>query len=170
MREWTETHIRELIKRELGKVGGNGFSRIDLDITGFSYNIDGDTEHFTGYFQIIPTSKNIIHVVLEIASMIPSSDNSLPLGLVWLPSEGFAFGAEVNFNTLLTIPDVISVPKEQSNYFTFRDGQLRTQSFYGSNVSYGVLYNMTGEPLEAGTLSYDYNILTHEVTNLVIPV
>lgn len=145
-REWTETHIRELIKRELKKNKGSGFNPICLQFGAKKVYNDLDPEITHGEIYLTASNDNI-HVFIN-NLYIPSSTADV-IGVITGPLDLYFGSGTTDISNPLRLP----------NYFNLVLREINTSGYTATNgIKYYDLYNLTGRAIIGGSIEWDYNI------------
>lgn len=154
-REWTETHIRELIKRELKKIKGSGFNPIRLQFGQKRTTYDGESVITEGEIYLTASNDNI-HVFID-NLYIPNSSADV-MGAITGPLELHIGSGTLNISNPLLLP----------NYFNLVLQEINTSGYTAtSGIKYYDLYNLTGRIILGGSIEWDYNINNNTFNNII---
>lgn len=144
MREWSERHIRELIKQELKNISTGGFTALALGRYDF-LNVNGGFNTNASHLYVTPNGDKV-HVEMT----------SLSLGSTSAVICKFCFpfptynGYEIAKENLFTVPDYLTCMTDDE-----------------SEPEMLELYNETGEE-QTISISYDYDPATGQISNIVV--
>ncbi len=164
-REWTETHIRELIKRELKKINtSSGFGFTVPVCALFSGSI---IYNRIAEITFTPMSDTVIRV--SIYNQYPITQTG-ELGVCILPDHLILddIGTTIILSTILSI---IGYDSSSPYNFNWYDGMM-SLSRAGTNTFYApvetcIVTNKSGATITSDTRVWDYDIPTQSITPVI---